>query len=552
MLYTVDTGLHDDSQDDMILPSTRLRRAVVALAAAFALALSLVSPSVASSARASTLEEVDPWYRDVGFHWAEEYIYVLWQEKVTDGELSWWFHDPRAYYLPDAKCTRAQFTVLLTKTFGLSPVQPTVQSFPDVHPNYTFIWPKNGFKWIEAALRAGLTVEKAGERFYPDNNIERQDAVELLIRALGLGGFAASLPEDEVVDLLSEFRDGFSTAPEHRRSMACAIKLGIINGYPDDTLQPARQMARSEATAIVYRSCIIRVQAGKSRFSPDGDGINETVSFTFGYLKNRGITDWELAIEDNKGHRVFTFGTDPREGVPPMSVTWHGQDRTGKPASPGEYLYYASVVDRSGRTISSVKMPLELVQHMLDARVYPKTCMDDDYLTISADTQPEAVQVRAIFSNGNILGLVPNSSKTHWGESRIMGPWIPPGDQYVKIEAFFAETTRSVQLSFRRVPKTFIEAWVIPEVASWDQTVRLECEASADVTKVTAELPWEIVELAKSGGIWSGSSRVPSGTTPGQYQVQLSASSPSGSLRDTVYLEVIVGKREDLVFYLNR
>ena len=71
--------------------------------------------------------------------------------------------------------------------------------------------------------------------------------------------------------------------------MACAVQLGIIEGYEDGRVKPAQHMTRGEAATVVYRSCLIRFSARKVSFSTDGDGLDDTVTFDFAYLKNRAI-----------------------------------------------------------------------------------------------------------------------------------------------------------------------------------------------------------------------------------------------------------------------
>ena len=44
--------------------------------------------------------EGDPWYSDVSGHWAQEIIYVLWQEGVTDGFLFQWGRQAHPVFLP--------------------------------------------------------------------------------------------------------------------------------------------------------------------------------------------------------------------------------------------------------------------------------------------------------------------------------------------------------------------------------------------------------------------------------------------------------------------
>ena len=182
----------------------------------------------------------------------------MWQEGVTDGFLYTW--GKTTPYFSRLRLHKGSTHCTACKVFGLTPISPASPSYPTLPKSYYYPG-KPAWRWIEAALAAGLSSVPAGHYFYPDNGISRQDAVDLLIRCLDLYEYALSMPDSEVRSLLQAFGDGMNTRHDRRHSMACAIKFGIIQGYDDRTIRPETVLLRCQAAAIVYRSCLIRATA---------------------------------------------------------------------------------------------------------------------------------------------------------------------------------------------------------------------------------------------------------------------------------------------------
>lgn len=494
----------------------------------------------------------DPWYSDVSGHWAQAMIYVLWQEGVTDGYLFQWGGELTPYFFPDSDCTRAQLTVMLAKVFDLTPMAPASPSYPDVPRSYTIYPGKPAWRWIEAAVAAGLSSVPRGNRFYPDRGISRQDAVDLLIRCLDLYDYAQSMPESEVRSLLRRFSDGMDTSYDRRHTMACAIKFGIIEGFEDRTIRPESVLWRCQAAALVYRSCLIRATANPDAFSPDGDGVDDTVRFSLSYLKNRGISTWNMAIEDSSGSTVRTFNPKGNRGSPPGTIIWDGTDAKGKTVSPGRYYYQAWVKDRNNRQFFSVKKPLDVEIYSLRGSVSPASCRDGQTLTVKAYTSPSAESVTALFADGKSRQLSPSSDRKTWTLQLVMGPFLPPGSQQVSLTAQFGAVSRHVTLDFTRVEDLWISPSIAPNPAGPGQTLGLCCEASSNVEKLTAALFNDLTVLEKSGGIWRGGSKVPVECPQGEYPVVFTGYSGNRQVSSTIYLRVDTGKLSNLVFTLTR
>ncbi|MBE3518974.1 MAG: S-layer homology domain-containing protein [Firmicutes bacterium] len=463
----------------------------------------------------------DPWYRDLAGHWARPYVRVLWEEEVADGYV---YPSGRSYFWPNRLCDRAQFLLLLAKAFQLEPFEPPVPSYPDVGPSFTILNGKKIWAYVEACVRAGISFVPPGRNLFPNAEVTREDAVEFLVRCLDLWPMAQLIPEDEARRILSRFTDGHTTSRERLKSMALSVRLGIVQGCGDGTLQPRRPMMRCEMATIVYKSCLVRAQAHPPWFSPDGDGVDETVEFEFTWLKNRNIVSWNGGITDATGQTVFTFNPGQAPGPPPRRSAWGGTDSSGRPLPAGQYFYQLWVKDRLGNQFFSVRKPLYLVKHFLTARLHPEIAADGDTVFVLAETRPAALAVTATFICGRTVPLESAPGAQSWTATLEMGPWLPVGKQPVEVRAVFPGAVREETLYLTRLDPLTITAEVRPNPASRGQTVLLLAYTGTGVEAVTATLFGETIAMRPDGPTrWLGESKVPITAPVGPNDVLFSA-----------------------------
>lgn len=499
-----------------------------------------------------TLEDVyEPWYKDGDFSWFSPYLYTLWQEKVTDGLV---LGSNTAYFYPDHEITHAQLAMLLCKVFSYPSLEPAMPSYPDVPRSYEIFRRKPAWKWIEGALAAGILFVPAGQLFHPDSYMARQDIVELVIRSLNLCDYARSLAEDEVQNLLNRFKDGHTVSAERRRSMASAIKLDIIRGFDDKTIRPKQNMTRAEAVTVIYRCCLIRVRASLDLFSPDGDGIDDTVDFLLGYLKNRGISDWQMVVTTASGKTVKRFNPEGLPGAPPTVLTWDGRDDSGKKAVDGVYYYQAWVKDRRDRQFLSVLLPLEIQTHSLSAYLSPTICKDGDTLTIRAHTRPEGVMVRAVLGDGRTWPLKPSPGNTVWTVAIAVDQSFPYGSQEITAIAQFPRARREATLAFLHEQSLWIVPDITPNPACPPVMLHLNCRAPDNVISVVCLLLGQEISLIRDPqtGLWHNTFLLSSEVSDGSYPAVFTGTTESCSVRETLTLEVDRTRLLGLTYILTR
>ncbi len=177
-------------------------------------------------------------------HYAESDIKKLFAMQILDGEPS--------FYQPSQAVTRGQFVSMLVKAVKLPVEDPNAKKsrrnaevvnivFPDVtkeRPEYPYIM---------AAYKAGLAVGRDNGHFYTDSPIERQEAIVILMRTLGLENLGLDPTP------VTSFTDDKYIANWAKKEVYAANRLGIISGDEDGKFRPTSYVSKAEAAAFVNR-----------------------------------------------------------------------------------------------------------------------------------------------------------------------------------------------------------------------------------------------------------------------------------------------------------
>lgn len=480
----------------------------------------------------------DPWYEDMEHHWAEEYVTVLWQEEVTDGyvgERSVWRRGKRRWvqyseFRPDDPITKGQYAMMMAKVFRLLPMEQERATFVDVPRDYTEYEGKRAFGYIEAVNQARILVGNRQNRFFPGSLITRGSAVKSLICSLQLEPFATGMSVREIRLILSGFRDEDEIDHELRPYIALAVKLKIIEGYPDRTLGMDREIKRSEAAAILYRSCLVRADASPNPFSPDDDGIDDTTAFRIAPLKNRSAKRWQLVITNYHGDEIRKFRS-PREpeGVgDEVTLVWDGKDRADSRLRPGTYYYRASVWDADLQEFSSALMPIVLEEKRLWGSIRPSTVEPGETMTIEAHTIGGAETVEASVQGISISLDVLNSAggSSDWQKNFQIPYSTEPGLYRANLVATYPDgATRELELTYEVIVDFELSGEVSPNPAPAGHPITVTARTSKPVDRVSVSLPWNThIPLSYTDQEnWSCNTRIPGETRPGQYNIRIEA-----------------------------
>ena len=159
------------------------------------------------------------------YSWAESAITNLSQKGYLNGY-------PDGTFAPEKNITRAEFTKLITLMFG----NKTKVSYDDVSENdwfYPYVSGSGGYFIV------------SGD-FFPNRNITRQEVAYAICVALKL--------TDSPADKSVSFKDMEAVGSEYLSAVKALTRAEILNGYPDGTFGPRKEITRAEIATVLERA----------------------------------------------------------------------------------------------------------------------------------------------------------------------------------------------------------------------------------------------------------------------------------------------------------
>ncbi|MBP1966696.1 S-layer homology domain-containing protein [Paenibacillus aceris] len=166
--------------------------------------------------------------------WAKKAIEVMASKGIISGTSD-------TSFSPEANVTRADFMMLLTKTFGFT--ADVKSNFSDVRTTDYF------YEAVGVAKQLGLAEGQGDGVFSPTEQISRQDMMVLLSRAMSKAGIFAGKGTASDLDA---FSDKSNVASYAVNDVAALIKGGIVEGS-GNILNPVGYATRAEAAVLLYR-----------------------------------------------------------------------------------------------------------------------------------------------------------------------------------------------------------------------------------------------------------------------------------------------------------
>jgi len=167
--------------------------------------------------------------------WAREAILNLAARGIIKGKAD-------KIFAPNDTITRAEFTSLLMRAFGLSKIP--VGSFNDVNISH---WAYN--ELMTARIYGIITADENGN-FRPDDPITREELAVILVNTLKAVG--KPLPTYSL-SMLNKYMDRDQISSNAVSSILSLIGEGIMNGRSDDILAPKDTATRAEAALMLYK-----------------------------------------------------------------------------------------------------------------------------------------------------------------------------------------------------------------------------------------------------------------------------------------------------------
>ncbi len=210
-------------------------------------------------------------FPDVGNHWAKIPIDHLHSRGLVNGY-------PDGAFYPQKFVTREEFATLLVQALGeeneARELLGGTSQFIDVAGRWS-----QGF--VELTWEKGITYGDGVGTFSPSRIVTREEAVTMLVKAVGF-----DLPAAEEPFL---FTDDSMIAGWARDPINLAVSQGLISGFPDGSFRPRQGLTRAQAVVMLEQFLNLRGQ--KYQF--------------YGTLTNINLPLKQVTIEINGIPRTF-------------------------------------------------------------------------------------------------------------------------------------------------------------------------------------------------------------------------------------------------------
>ncbi len=183
--------------------------------------------------------------------------------------------------------------------------------------------------------------------------------------------------------------------------------------------------AQIDNIIVDTRPTPVQLSIDISYFSPNGDGVKDTVTFQLGVPVATGIEKWSLIIKDDKGAARRTFaGTVTIPG----SVTWDGKDDAGTALPEGAYTGTLTVQYVNGKN-PSADSPVVTID-VTPPRAAAKA--EYDVFSPNGDGNKDTVQIfqdtsEELFWTGTIRNSANKDVKTLVWRGRADDKWVWDG-----------------------------------------------------------------------------------------------------------------------------
>ncbi|MEK3674110.1 S-layer homology domain-containing protein [Paenibacillus sp. FSL R10-2771] len=178
-------------------------------------------------------------FADVDNHWAKNAVNDMGSRLVINGVNETTFN-------PNADITRAEFAAIIVRGLGLKPGEGT-SAFADVAADSWYA------AAVETASEYGLITGFEDGAFRPDARITREQAMNIIAKAMKLTGLADQTGTVDTASVLAAFTDAGSIAAWAGDSLALAAKAGLITGRGDSKLEAKANVTRAEVAVLIQR-----------------------------------------------------------------------------------------------------------------------------------------------------------------------------------------------------------------------------------------------------------------------------------------------------------
>lgn len=146
-------------------------------------------------------------------------------------------------FAPDKNCTRADFTIVLTKILGMGHILPS-NNYADVAETDYF------YSYVGAARMESIECGVNNDKFRPKDNITREEMMVMVYKGL-VSIQGETMDKDTAI--LSKFTDASGIAEENKEAVAALVSSGAISGTSATTLEPKADITRAQMAVIMNK-----------------------------------------------------------------------------------------------------------------------------------------------------------------------------------------------------------------------------------------------------------------------------------------------------------
>lgn len=178
-------------------------------------------------------------FSDVTNHWAKDAVNDMGSRLVVEGTGN-------SQFSPDQAITRAEFAAIVVRGLGLE-LDQAATPFSDVKTT----------DWYNSAINTAYAYQLINGfedgMFRPDDQITREQAMQIIAKAMKITALKAKLPNQSAEGFMNPYTDAGKASDWAINAITDCLQAGVIMGRSSNVLAPKNDMTRAEVAAIVKR-----------------------------------------------------------------------------------------------------------------------------------------------------------------------------------------------------------------------------------------------------------------------------------------------------------
>jgi len=165
-------------------------------------------------------------------HWAFDSVLVLVANEIIAGY-------PDKTVRPELEITRAEMAVIVAKAVGLEPIENPELGFED--SSDIGGWAAG---YVQAAVSKEIIVGYDDNTFRPSSRLTREEMVVMVMKAYMY---------EAVENVELDFTDLSDIGSWSMGYVAKSVEMEFVEGYPDQSFKPKKDVTRAEASAVIAK-----------------------------------------------------------------------------------------------------------------------------------------------------------------------------------------------------------------------------------------------------------------------------------------------------------